>query len=542
MLLLLAFVGAASLMAQVPTRHGQVTSAAGSQVQVALNPGTTIPVGVTGVIFYLEDVGPDEKVNINVARVEVTEANGSNITVRVIEASGTIEAGYGVHLDRDPIRIRGTGTLVVQSVPTGADIYLDGGRSGTTQRTFELNPGNYRLRLTRSCYEVSEQTVRVVRGERQSHVVNLTAKPPATVTVASAPDGAQVFLDDELKGVTGEMPLAFQVPQGDHQLRLSKVGYQDTIQTVPMECEDLDLGVIPMEQAPVGTLVVRSEPDSAIVYVDSLLLGTTELTHTLQPGTYTLRVIKRPTEMFEEREQVIEIKSNDTLELNITIPIRKGLLAVQSNSPDADVVVDGLGSIGTTPLDPYELAPGTYLVRVRNAFGEYADSVAVVSRETTPVEALLPVLRPASSADIEGVDVRGEGDRVVITYDLTGTKKKYKVDVALSNDGGRTFSLVPTALDGAVGKGIQPGQNKRIVWRLREDFPNGLSGGEYQVQVTARKQGGGALYVVVGALVAGAGGTVALLMGGGGGDGDGGTIEPPTPTSFPAPPGRPGGN
>ena len=149
---------------------------------------------------------------------------------------------------------------------------------------------------------------------------------------------------------------------------------------------------------------------------------------------------------------------------------------------------------------------------------------------------------PARGEAVLNVQLRQDGDRWVVAYDLVGTAKKYRVRLLLSTDGGRSFDALPQAVTGDVGKGIRPGAGKEIVWAAGQDFPQGLAGDQYYVQVEAEKQGGrGLLYVLGGAVVAGGGVTAALLLGGGGGNGET-TIEPTPPQTIPTPPGRPPGN
>ena len=148
---------------------------------------------------------------------------------------------------------------------------------------------------------------------------------------------------------------------------------------------------------------------------------------------------------------------------------------------------------------------------------------------------------PASThgEDVRNVRLWQEGDWLVITYDLVGTAKKYAVRLLLSTDGGLSYEALPQTVTGQVGEGLLPGASKEMRWAVLQDYPQGLAGDQYRVQVTARKQKRrGLLYVLGGALVAGSGATVALLLGGGD---DGGNSNGDA-DAIPAPPGRPPGN
>ncbi len=164
--------------------------------------------------------------------------------------------------------------------------------------------------------------------------------------------------------------------------------------------------------------------------------------------------------------------------------------------------------------------------------------------EPEPAPVVEVTLAVAQGEAVRNVRLSQEDGRVVVAYDLAGTAKKYSVSLLLSIDGGRNFLPLPQRVAGDVGKDIQPGAGKEMTWAALEDFPQGLAGDQYRVQVTAQKQGGGALLYILGAVVAGGGATAALLLGGGGGDdvGGNGGNDPPPPADIPVPPGRPGGN
>lgn len=79
----------------------------------------------------------------------------------------------------------------------------------------------------------------------------------------------------------------------------------------------------------------------------------------------------------------------------------------------------------------------------------------------------------------------GAARRVHIYYDLFnpggGTAT---ISVAISNNGGASYSISPQTLSGDVGKGIAAGTNKHIVWDAMADLP-GVYGTNYRARITA---------------------------------------------------------
>lgn len=79
----------------------------------------------------------------------------------------------------------------------------------------------------------------------------------------------------------------------------------------------------------------------------------------------------------------------------------------------------------------------------------------------------------------------GQSRLVDITYNLTDPDSaRLLVEVKISNDGGATWSIIPTALTGDVGQNVAPGTGKHIVWDAGADI-RGAYGTQYKAMVIA---------------------------------------------------------
>ncbi len=85
--------------------------------------------------------------------------------------------------------------------------------------------------------------------------------------------------------------------------------------------------------------------------------------------------------------------------------------------------------------------------------------------------------------DVRFRTYRAYGDKVHIHYTLEG-KGAYEVFLRLSDDGGRTFSIVPRTVSGDVGKGVKPGRDKRVIWEVLRDVRR-LEGDDFVFEVVA---------------------------------------------------------
>jgi hypothetical protein len=90
---------------------------------------------------------------------------------------------------------------------------------------------------------------------------------------------------------------------------------------------------------------------------------------------------------------------------------------------------------------------------------------------------------------VENVRFDDQGETIVIRYDLSGpAKRKYVVSLSLSYDYGKSFSYIPQKIAGDIGRSIRPGKGKEIIWRVNQDFPDGLIGDGFVFCVEAEVQ------------------------------------------------------
>jgi len=90
-----------------------------------------------------------------------------------------------------------------------------------------------------------------------------------------------------------------------------------------------------------------------------------------------------------------------------------------------------------------------------------------------------PVVSNVSSAQRTGTTL------VDITYDVDDSDgDTLTISVAVSDDGGSTFTVSASSFTGDVGNGIAPGAGKHIVWDAGADVPD-VYGANYRIRVTA---------------------------------------------------------
>lgn len=120
-------------------------------------------------------------------------------------------------------------TLVVNSIPEGATIILDGEPARVvTPATLEIDTGDHELRLELTGYQNYVETFNV--GDGDTHTVNATMALPTntTLNVYTTPSGASVYIDGAYTGYVTPVTFTDLLP-GNHYVRIYMDGYNEIV-------------------------------------------------------------------------------------------------------------------------------------------------------------------------------------------------------------------------------------------------------------------------------------------------------------------------
>lgn len=139
-----------------------------------------------------------------------------------------------------------TGSLRVTSDESGADVYIDGERVGTTPyEDPDIHIGRYEIRVSLAGFVDYTEEVRV-RPEAEASLRARLERVPPSLRVESDVAGATVFLDRNFAGTT---PLDIDnITPGEHQLTVSAEGYDIQARSVSISTGHQDV-VIQFAQA-----------------------------------------------------------------------------------------------------------------------------------------------------------------------------------------------------------------------------------------------------------------------------------------------------
>ncbi len=177
------------------------------------------------------------------------------------------------------------GSLSINSIPSGSEVYLNGVYRGITPLFISnLSPGTYQIQLRKSGYKDFLSSVNVTSRTTSSY--NFTLIPLlGTINIFSNPSGAEVYIDRVYKGKT---PLSLtDIPSGTYELRITLSGYEEHFERItlaPGELKQVSVNLKPSYTE----VFIDSKPQGAKVYIDGRYQGITPITINLFERKYNL--------------------------------------------------------------------------------------------------------------------------------------------------------------------------------------------------------------------------------------------------------------
>ena len=250
-----------------------------------------------------------------------------------------------------------TGTAVLESVPNGSQVLVDGKDAGITPMTAALPVGPHTVEFR---FKKSTRVVHLAidSGGRVVERIDWALKPTGHLHVSSEPAGAKVLVDGTARGTT---PLTLDdMAVGAHTVVLqSAAGSVRRSVTVGAD-ETADVA----ETIFAGWLTLLSPFQLEISEGARAIRLDDRNQVMLKPGPHELRLQNRALGFDEMRK--VDVRPGETTSLSIVPP--HSTLTV-SATVQADIWIDGV-HIGPTPLIGYALELGTRDVVVKSASGD----------------------------------------------------------------------------------------------------------------------------------------------------------------------------
>jgi hypothetical protein len=244
-----------------------------------------------------------------------------------VEMDGYRTKTDSVTLDKDVLfsasydLVEETGALRVTSSPEGADVYLDGQRTGlrtpTTLSDLSVNKV-YEVQLRLSNFVAKTYPAETVYADstRELRRHNF-ATAYATVTINSEPAAATVLIDGNAQAKP--TPDVYSMAHGSRVVVIRKYGYHDSSHSITVTSNTNPINAT-LTKLPMGKLILVVQPYGAIeIDGNEIAKNATHHKQDLDVGTYKITFI-HPTLGTQERTVTVESGQEQKVEVNFNNP------------------------------------------------------------------------------------------------------------------------------------------------------------------------------------------------------------------------------
>lgn len=269
-----------------------------------------------------------------------------------------------------------SGTVAVESRPSGLQVLIDGEPRGATPVTLSLPEGPHVLEL-RGGSQSRVLPIAVTAGTRHAHYLELPSSEMRGALQVRDYSGSRVLVDGQLRGVA---PLTIgDLAAGDHEVvietRAGQVRHVVSVRPGVTATLSARGGVAAAANAPDGTGTVQIEaPYEMQVQQGGRVLGTTSQRFALPAGRHELEIVS---ETLRFRTTVsVDVAAGATRRVPIALP--QGTLSITS-VPSAEVWIDGV-RVGETPIAAFSLPIGPHEVTFKHPeLGERHHAVSITA-------------------------------------------------------------------------------------------------------------------------------------------------------------------
>jgi hypothetical protein len=236
-----------------------------------------------------------------------------------------------------------TGLLLVESLPEGADVVIDGVSKGNTPLLVsDLPLGSYKLE-----FRIPTHLPRTMSADlddrKPVHVFAELISNTAELAVSSTPEGAEVRINGVLMGTT---PTVIEgVLTGESDVKVSLNGYKPFVKRMMFEVTQ-KYEINPELEAFPSMLSVITDPDGATVTVDTVPVGTTPFTVNVQDGS---RAVEISLMGYDTVTTNLVLKPNETERIELNLNKNSGSLVLDTEPASVDVYIDGRYFATTEP-------------------------------------------------------------------------------------------------------------------------------------------------------------------------------------------------
>ena len=363
---------AAPAAAQIPVQEARTPQPPAAPVPA--------PPDITELLKDVAGVTPPEPPRETVSSTHMAKrSGGKRMMVRAAAAAGILALVgvpgwyYMKHAGRKAA-VPATGTLAVQTNPSGVAVFVDGVAHGNTPARISVPAGSHILEL-RGRGVPRVVPVQVTSGAEISQYLELPATPSTgSLLVQSDPAGAHVTIDGVEHGVA-PVNVADLAP-GEHEVVLLGSAGVPVKQKVVIQAGVTSSVLAPVSTAtpgPVSGWIAVKAPVTIELHEGGRLIGTSDSDKImLAAGRHEIQLVNDT--LGYSAKRVVQVPAGKILSLPIDMP--QGVINLNA-TPWAEVWIDGR-RIGETPIGNLPIAIGPHEVVFRNPqLGEKHQAVSV---------------------------------------------------------------------------------------------------------------------------------------------------------------------
>ena len=214
------------------------------------------------------------------------------------------------------------GSIHFVTVPTGAEIFMDGADQGvkTITTVTNISAGEHTFTLKLAGYNDITGTVTVVGGSTVEVYAVLTPSTPekGSLYISSSPVAADIIIDGQSQGAKTPATIT-NLTAGNHEVKLTKTGYEDFTTTVTITAGTTSyLSATMTVLLGIGTLEISSTPAGARVFIDGAdaLKATPATITNLSSGDYTYKLVLSG---YKDATGTVTIEPGKTTTLSVSL-------------------------------------------------------------------------------------------------------------------------------------------------------------------------------------------------------------------------------
>ncbi len=263
-----------------------------------------------------------------------------------------------------------TGSILVASTPSGADIRLNGAPRGKTPALLkDLVAGKYLVTLNLKNYRPHTATVIVTPGKETKVDAKLESDTGGlgTIKVQADVDGATIFIDGD---AIGPAPVTKKLKAGRHVVEGRAEGFSKAMKEVEVKDGEITVVQLSLKEATAkskaSVRIIANIPGAEARIDGGAAQPVPLVRNDLRPGTHFVTVVARG---YARWEQSVTLKPGELIEIVAKLEKAGRIVVKTVGGKPAEVFINGKLA-GKTPFIKEDIKVGTYDLEIKRADGK----------------------------------------------------------------------------------------------------------------------------------------------------------------------------